>query len=236
MEVDDYYDKKLERAWRKFEKWYDARTKRLVAAVEIKQMQSMKSTDKTMTKKQEDKLLQTIEKKKQKLEQKKIKDKTKKKESINHKENAHSLVQLYARILRADNEWYVQLIDKNQRVYYKECDWWHLYPKKNYPQLAFYMANIRPQSKNSNKRQWDNYGKERESAVLDIIWTIAFGRMVALSIDKQEKSRIRDSKYYIDEIKHLLPLVRQEFKKRNIEPHTLLLKLEKIYKKGETIF
>ena len=59
--------------------------------------------------------------------------------------------------------------------------------------------------------------------------------MVSLSIDKQEKSKIRDNKYYIDEIKHLLPLVRKEFESRNIEPHTLLLKLEKIYKKEDDL-
>lgn len=227
VEVDDYYDRKLSRAWSRYEKKYDMRTKKLLLNAEILEKKTEKKTDKAMIKSQQKKLDDAIQKRASKLQKIAVKEKAMKK--VNHKENAHILVQLYARISRADKDWYVRLIDNNNVVKYTACDWWHLYPKQNYPQLVFHMDNIRPQSKWSNKRQWDNYWKEREKNVIDNIWLQAFWDMVAIAENKWLKNMIRDDSYYINQIKKYLPKTKQEFDKRGIEYPATLKKFIKLY-------
>ena len=101
VEVDEYYDNKLLKAWRRYEKRYDATTKRMIAQQQIAEMQK-ESKEQTMTKKQQDKIQQNIAKAKEKLAKRKVKDKTRTKSQI--EQLAYKIVQLYARIYWSDEK------------------------------------------------------------------------------------------------------------------------------------
>ena len=52
-------------------------------------------------------------------------------------------------------------VDTDVMVHYSKCQGGHLYPKHNFPQLAFVIENVRPISAFGNKRQGDQIGYSR---------------------------------------------------------------------------
>jgi len=112
------------------------------------------------------------------------------------KAEAFALVQKYARMLRADEDGMVTLLDTGERVHWTKAYWWHLRPKFNYPQLAFEIDNIRPISGGGNWRQLDHYGEERADKVEREIGSLSFERLRKLSKNQYCKNQKRDVSYY----------------------------------------
>lgn len=128
-----------------------------------------------------------------------------------YKAEAFRLVQLLARLLRSDNKWMLRLVDTGKLVHYKKAQWWHFFSKKNHPNLAFEIMNIRPISAISNKLQWDQpwyYWKENLLAI------IGEGNYTILeAMSKEPKGEIRKKDYYIAKIAELQPLVAKELER-----------------------
>lgn len=131
-------------------------------------------------------------------EKKKIQGKeVKKKEPKNMKSKALAEIQKYAKLSRAYLDWdkiMIYLYDKKITVELdKKVNWWHCYPQRNYPQLAFEVNNIRPISARWNKTQADNIA----------FWKINLPRAVEITLDeiakkKILKNQIMDHRFYQD--------------------------------------
>lgn len=110
------------------------------------------------------------------------------------KQKAYTEIQKYARLLRANSKGMVKLADTWQRVHRTKAQWWHIYSKKNYPQLAFNILNIRPITSNTNRIQWESTWEWRYNVLdkddLEILHEV--------SEDKEKKNTVMWSQYYQD--------------------------------------
>ena len=89
----------------------------------------------------------------------------------------------YSKLLRADLNWYVRLMDTGQYVYRNKAHGGHLYWVKNNPHMQYDIDNIRPISAMGNKAQLDQVGN-RKSAVYEEIWPEHFLYLVQKSENK----------------------------------------------------
>lgn len=90
----------------------------------------------------------------QKIVKKSVKEKS-------WKKKAFEAIQYLSKIARADWDWLVLQRDTMKVVHWAECQWWHIFPKKNYPHMAFLLDNIWPISQWWNYKQLDNIWYER---------------------------------------------------------------------------
>lgn len=146
-------------------------------------------------------------------------NKPKKKSDAKMKQNAYQEFQKYSKLSRMDKDGYVILVDTGERVYWRDCDWWHYRPKHNYPQLAFELDNVRPISKWTNKMQGDNVGIRWYDGMYDMVWAERYQELSSIADDKREKNRCvkRDRNFYND--------IYQDYKQRNT---ALLAKLDNV--------
>jgi len=119
-----------------------------------------------------------------------------KKKEPSMKQKAFREFQLLMRLVNADDDGHVTLVDTGQRVHYTKCDAGHYYPKKNYPHLAFEGINCYPISKNTNKLQGDNVGIRWREQLLNRIGQEEMDKLDALANDQKAKSEVLDNNYY----------------------------------------
>lgn len=162
-EIENYYNKKLEK-----------RTKKIVSEYNRKR----------------------IDKKKLILG-KPIKEKVEKKSK--EKSKALKEIQLYSKLSRieirdwvlmvwlADKNIYTDLLDVEWNIR-SDIQWWHCYPQKNYPQLAFDINNIRPISILTNRRQKDTIGEWKKNLPTET--------QIHLEKKSQEIKQLRDCVWY----------------------------------------
>jgi len=114
------------------------------------------------------------------------------------KNKAHSEVQKYAKLSVCDAEWYVILVDTGERLKWndKRVQAGHRYPKKNYPHLAFDLANIHPIKSWTNKRQGDQLWYEWEAQFVTKIGGKKFVILESLANNSSLKNQIRQHQYY----------------------------------------
>ena len=110
------------------------------------------------------------------------------------KQKAFWYFQKYCRLLRADRQWMVRLLDTGELVHYTKAQWWHFYSKHNHPNLAFESINCRPISAMGNKLQWDQPWYYRKENLIERIWIEKFDDLEELS--KETDNTIRDRKYW----------------------------------------
>lgn len=152
VDVDDYYNKKLERSWRRYEKRYDAITKKILLNADIKLKSKEISTDKTMTKKQVEKKTLSLQKAKEKLERKKVKEKEKK---ITWQKifNKAKKIKQEKRKLECWKKCYT--CESNDAIH-----WWHWIKALQHP-TALIDKNIHPQCYKCNMildgNQWEYF-------------------------------------------------------------------------------
>lgn len=207
-EIDDHYNNKLIRRFKRWEKQYDLKTKLLVQKAEV-----------VANKKPVDKIENRIHKSKAKPETLSI-----------IKKEAFSIFQLYIRISKSDKKGFVKLVDTGKQVYYTECDAGHYYPKSSYPQLAFYEDNVRPISKFTNKAQGDNIGTRWHMWITVILWVNKYKILESIAIDKSTKSKTRKKDYYREQIEKYAPKAIKEFQNRKLEIPRMLHKYLSITK------
>ena len=136
---------------------------------------------------------------------------TEKKEVIGFKKMktmAFNKFQLYCRLSRCDNDWFLTLIDSWKRVHYKKAQWWHYFSKKNYPWIAFDTDNCRPISWITNKLQSDQEGLFWQRNLISHIWYERFDALVSRSRQKEHKILTID--YYRDMFDNFDTLVVKE--------------------------
>lgn len=110
------------------------------------------------------------------------------------KEKAYWHFQKYCRLLRADRDGMVRLMDTWKLVHYTKAQWWHYFSKHNHPNLWFEPINCRAISPIWNKLQWDQPWYYRKEELINRIWIEMFEQLEALS--KQNDIIIRDRKYW----------------------------------------
>lgn len=119
-----------------------------------------------------------------------------KKREVSMKQKAFKEFQLYCRISRADDRWYITMVDNLKKVHYTECQWGHFYPKHNYPHIAFSAINCRPISRQCNKMQWDNVGERWRDNLVLMIGKMPVIELDELAGDKDAKNQIFHNTYY----------------------------------------
>lgn len=134
-----------------------------------------------------------LEKQKRKIKWKKPLKKHQKK--IKWKQKAFSEIQKYSKLSRSNNKWYVLQVDTWKVVKWNKCQWWHMYPKKNYPQLAFDINNIRPISPRWNKKQADNIADWIDNTPLK---EKTKEKLKRKSKDKELKNKVKSSVDYME--------------------------------------
>jgi hypothetical protein len=78
-------------------------------------------------------------------------------------------------------------------MHWNACQWGHMYPKHNFPQLAFDIDNIRPISPRWNKKQADNIADWIDNTPLT---NDAKNTLKAISEDKYLKTQTKDNTFY----------------------------------------
>lgn len=136
---------------------------------------------------------------------------TKKKKTI--KSKAFNMFQLYCRLLRADSEWYVIILDKMERVHYTECNWWHYFGKWTWPHLWFEIDNCWPISEDMNRKQGSLEWLHWKDWLIWTIWKDRFNRLEEMSKNKELKNITRDHDYYLWKYNHFSKLVMIEQKR-----------------------
>lgn len=109
------------------------------------------------------------------------------------KHKAYASFQLYCRLLRADKDGLVRLLDTGAVVPYTKAQAWHYRSKYNHPHLWFEVANCRPISPLGNKMQGDQPWYYRKDALIERIWQEMYDHLEAQA--KQEDGIIRDRHY-----------------------------------------
>jgi len=114
------------------------------------------------------------------------------------KNKAHSAVQKYAKLSRADKDGYIITVDTMERLKRndKSVQAGHHRPKKNYPHMAFVVDNIYPIKKWTNKRQADMIGYERKDNLMALIGADVYQLLENRANDKVLKNTLRDHNYY----------------------------------------
>ena len=128
-----------------------------------------------------------------------------------YKKEAFRLVQLLARLLRADDKGMLRLVDTGKPAHYKQAQWWHYFSKFNHPNIAFEIMNIRPITQQSNQQQLDKPWLYRKENLVAIIGIDQYNILEALS--KEPKWELRKKDYYIAKIAELQPLVDKELER-----------------------
>lgn len=74
----------------------------------------------------------------------------------------------YSKLFRADENWYVKLMDTGQYVYRNKAQWGHWYWVKNNPHMQYEIDNIYPINWRTNKSQLDQVGNRLKNLDLKI--------------------------------------------------------------------
>lgn len=148
-----------------------------------------------------------------------IKLKPLKKKELSMKQKAFKEFQLYCRISRANSRWYVTMVDNLKDVHYTECQWWHFYPKHNYPHIAFNQLNCRPISRQCNRMQGDNVWERWRDNLVLITGKMPVLGLDELASDKDAKNQIFHNTYYREQYEY--------YKARNDEEKKRLWKYVK---------
>lgn len=130
------------------------------------------------------------------------------------REKAFEVFQKCMRLLRADDQWYVLLMDTKQKVLRTECDGWHYFPKHNYPSIAFDEDNCRPISKRWNKQQWDQEWLLWKDNLIEEIGIRSFERLEEKKL--KDKWIKRDRKYYEQQLEKRSLVLKKEMERRGI--------------------
>jgi len=167
----------------------------------IERIQSAKDRANTIVEK---KLLKYVRKKdrwlnekiRKELGRKPLKQKMPSMDKIKNK--AHSAVQKYAKLSRADKDGYIITVDTMEKLKRndKSVQAGHHRPKKNYPHMAFVVDNIYPIKKWTNKRQADMIGYERKDNLMALIGENVYQLLENRANDKVLKNTLRDHNYY----------------------------------------
>lgn len=120
--------------------------------------------------------------------------------------------------MRADVFGMVLQIDTGKKVHRSECVGGHIYPKGNFPHLAFNLDNIRPISSYGNKKQLDS--------IADWIDKVPLPDFVKDTLKEQStnqlaKNQIRDTQFYTE--------VYEKYRKLNEEEKLRLGKYYEIH-------
>jgi len=109
------------------------------------------------------------------------------------KSKAFKEVCKFAKLCRADSKWMVTQVDTGKLVHRSECVGGHIYPKGNFPHMAFLVNNIRPISMRWNKKQLDNIANWIDNTPLA---EEDKESLKAFSKNEFAKNKLRDSQYY----------------------------------------
>jgi len=111
-------------------------------------------------------------------------------------------LQRYAVLARMDrnNKWQCMCCWKWRD--WKKLNWWHVWPKQRYINVAFELNNIMPLCWNCNRQQWNNFARSRESNWKKFIWNNEYNRICKLAqkyrsfskADMYEYREFRDQK------------------------------------------
>lgn len=183
--------KEIDKAQKKIEKH-----RLSIEAKKITALQKLKDDINAKYEKQHARFVSRSNKQLEKVVRRAIWRKPLKKKEKSMKQKAFAEFQLYARISRAYSRWYVTMVDNLKRVHYTECQWWHFYPKPNYPHIAFNPLNCRPISRQCNRMQGDNIGDRWRDNLVLLIGKMPMLELDSLARDKDLKSRVLDNTYY----------------------------------------
>lgn len=117
-----------------------------------------------------------------------------------YKDKAITVFQLYIRLRDCDNKWYGRMIDTKERRRYNGCQWWHFFPKHNYPQLIFNEDNVHAQTGEWNYRQMDKIGLFYEKNIIEKIGQERYDKLREIARDDiaKEQARNRKQSFYED--------------------------------------
>jgi hypothetical protein len=114
------------------------------------------------------------------------------------KNKAHSAVQKYAKLSKADKDGYVLTVDTKERLKRNDpkVQAGHHRPKQKYPHMAFDIDNIYPITAWNNKRQGDMIGYERKDNLIALIGQDLYDRLESKANNKSLKNQVRQHQYY----------------------------------------
>lgn len=115
------------------------------------------------------------------------------------KGKAYASFQLYCRLLRADKDGMVRLLDTGKLVHYSKSQWGHYRSKHNHPNLGFEVMNCRPISPLGNKMQWDQPWYYWRDELINRIWQEMYDHLEMQA--KKHDTIIRDRRYREEQYK-----------------------------------
>lgn len=193
-------DKKLAKLIAKSEKDIEKRR----TSLEQKKIERIQSAKDRATTVADRKLMKYVRKKDRRLNEKIRKElgrkplKQKMPSMAKIKNKAHSAVQKYAKLSKADKDGYVLTVDTKERLKRNDpkVQAGHHRPKQKYQHMAFDIDNIYPITAWNNKRQGDMIGYERKDNLIALIGQDLYDRLESKANNKSLKNQVRQHQYY----------------------------------------